>query len=102
MCERAGPGGDGEIRTLGTELSVRRFSKPLVSATHPRLQIAAAKAAYSGGVGGRQEAVAGEFSQAFGASETRPVANPTRLGAGSLPGNLPSIQVPAPAGRIWL
>jgi hypothetical protein len=31
-------GGDGGIRTLGTELSVRRFSKPLVSATHPRLR----------------------------------------------------------------
>ncbi len=27
--------GRGEIRTLGTELPVRRFSKPLVSATHP-------------------------------------------------------------------
>ena len=42
-------GGDGEIRTLGTDVSVRRFSKPLVSATHPRLRIAAAKARYSDG-----------------------------------------------------
>ena len=47
-------GGDGEIRTLGTDVSVRRFSKPLVSATHPRLRIAAAKGAYSGGGRGRQ------------------------------------------------
>ncbi len=36
--ETAEFGGDGGIRTLGTELSVRRFSKPLVSATHPRLR----------------------------------------------------------------
>ena len=30
-------GGDGEIRTRGSDYSLRRFSKPLVSATHPRL-----------------------------------------------------------------
>jgi hypothetical protein len=30
-------GGDGEIRTRGTQ-NVRRLSKALVSATHPRLQ----------------------------------------------------------------
>ena len=28
--------GDGGIRTRGTPLRVRRFSKPVVSATHPR------------------------------------------------------------------
>ena len=47
-------GGDGEIRTLGAEFSARRFSKPLVSATHPRLRIAAARWAYSGADGRRQ------------------------------------------------
>ncbi len=31
-------GGDGGIRTLGTPFRVRRFSKPVVSATHPRHQ----------------------------------------------------------------
>ena len=31
-------GGDGEIRTRGTAKTVRRLSKALVSATHPRLQ----------------------------------------------------------------
>jgi hypothetical protein len=31
-------GGDGEIRTLGKVYTLRRFSKPLVSATHPRLR----------------------------------------------------------------
>jgi hypothetical protein len=31
-------GGDGEIRTRGKVCTLRRFSKPLVSATHPRLQ----------------------------------------------------------------
>lgn len=36
-------GGDGGIRTLGKELSLRRFSKPLVSATHPRLRMARKK-----------------------------------------------------------
>ncbi len=36
------------------DLPVRRFSKPLVSATHPRLRIAAAKRAYSGAGEGRQ------------------------------------------------
>ncbi len=36
------------------DLPVRRFSKPLVSATHPRLRIAAASAGYSEGCGGRQ------------------------------------------------
>ena len=40
-------GGDGGIRTLGTELSVRRFSKPLVSATHPRLHTNGGWRAYS-------------------------------------------------------
>ncbi len=49
-------GGDGGIRTLGTVFTVRRFSKPLVSATHPRLQIAAAKGGYSEGYSGRQVA----------------------------------------------
>jgi hypothetical protein len=34
----AGSGGDGGIRTLGKVYTLRRFSKPLVSATHPRLQ----------------------------------------------------------------
>ena len=47
-------GGDGGIRTLGTDVSVRRFSKPLVSATHPRLRIAAARARYSEGGWARQ------------------------------------------------
>ena len=37
-AERQNIGGDGGIRTLGAEFSARRFSKPLVSATHPRLQ----------------------------------------------------------------
>src|SRR5690606_32649680 len=37
------------------DLPVRRFSKPLVSATHPRLRIAAARAGYSGGFQQRQE-----------------------------------------------
>ena len=32
-------GGDGGIRTLGSPLRLRRFSKPLVSATHPRLRM---------------------------------------------------------------
>ena len=36
------------------DLPVRRFSKPLVSATHPRLRIAAAETAYSGGFRVRQ------------------------------------------------
>lgn len=39
------------------DLPVRRFSKPLVSATHPRLRIAAARAGYSEGFGGRQGAL---------------------------------------------
>lgn len=30
--------GEDEIRTRGTNCSVRRFSKPVVSATHPPLQ----------------------------------------------------------------
>ncbi len=34
-------GGDGGIRTLGTPYRVRRFSKPLPSATRPRLRQAA-------------------------------------------------------------
>jgi hypothetical protein len=38
------------------DLPVRRFSKPLVSATHPRLRIAAASAGYSDGFSGRQGA----------------------------------------------
>ncbi len=33
-------GGDGGIRTLGAAFTARRFSKPLVSATHPRLRMA--------------------------------------------------------------
>ena len=41
-------------------IPVRRFSKPLVSATHPRLRIAAARARYSEGVGGRQGASCGD------------------------------------------
>ena len=36
-----GSGGDGGIRTLGTPYRVRRFSKPLPSATRPRLRQAA-------------------------------------------------------------
>jgi hypothetical protein len=32
-------GGDGGIRTLDTHFCVCRFSKPVVSATHPRHQI---------------------------------------------------------------
>lgn len=36
------------------DLPVRRFSKPLVSATHPRLRIAAARGRYNEGCGGRQ------------------------------------------------
>jgi hypothetical protein len=35
-------GGDGEIRTRGGGYPPRRFSKPLVSATHPRLHVKAA------------------------------------------------------------
>ena len=35
--------GEDEIRTRGTELPVRRFSKPVVSATHPPLQFHAAE-----------------------------------------------------------
>ena len=42
-------GGDGEIRTRGSDYSLRRFSKPLVSATHPRLRLVA-NCAYSGRV----------------------------------------------------
>jgi hypothetical protein len=34
---RTQAGGDGGIRTLGKVYTLRRFSKPLVSATHPRL-----------------------------------------------------------------
>src|SRR5690606_9674525 len=30
--------GEGGIRTLGTPIGVRRFSKPVVSATHPPLR----------------------------------------------------------------
>jgi hypothetical protein len=36
--EKHSVGGDGEIRTRGRSYLLRRFSKPLVSATHPRLQ----------------------------------------------------------------
>ena len=48
------PANRGLAETEGFEpsvpdLPVRRFSKPLVSATHPRLRIAAARAAYNGG-----------------------------------------------------
>lgn len=32
-------GGDGEIRTHGTELTVRRLSKALPSTTRARLQV---------------------------------------------------------------
>ena len=39
------------------DLPVRRFSKPLVSATHPRLRIAAARRAYSEVPLGRQGGV---------------------------------------------
>ena len=46
---RARNGGDGEIRTLGTDVSVRRFSKPLVSATHPRLRRVATRRAIARG-----------------------------------------------------
>ena len=38
---QGGAGGDGEIRTRGGGYPPRRFSKPLVSATHPRLRLAA-------------------------------------------------------------
>ena len=31
------PGGEDEIRTRGRDCSLRRFSKPVVSATHPPL-----------------------------------------------------------------
>ena len=49
-------GGDGEIRTRGTQ-NARRLSKALVSATHPRLQIklkkdVISKINKSGGSGG--------------------------------------------------
>jgi hypothetical protein len=43
------------------DLPVRRFSKPLVSATHPRLRIAAARRGYSEGVGRRQGALCEVF-----------------------------------------
>lgn len=33
-------GGENEIRTRGTGCPVRRFSKPVVSATHPSLRAA--------------------------------------------------------------
>src|SRR4051812_5941846 len=42
-------GGDGGIRTLGRKLSLRRFSKPLVSATHPRLRDGLQATAYISG-----------------------------------------------------
>ena len=88
-------GGDGEIRTLGTELSVRRFSKPLVSATHPRLRIAAARAGYSEGLRGRQ---GGGGAKSSDPAATRLAAKPTRLIAGSLPRCEASIQVLAETG----
>jgi hypothetical protein len=47
---RATSGGDGGIRTLGKDVSLRRFSKPLVSATHPRLRITAVRWPYSEGI----------------------------------------------------
>tara|TARA_B100000749_G_scaffold122825_1_gene93769 strand:+ start:11860 stop:12003 length:144 start_codon:yes stop_codon:yes gene_type:complete len=31
-------GGEGGIRTLGTEFTARRISNPMVSATHPPLR----------------------------------------------------------------
>ena len=88
-------GGDGEIRTLGTELSVRRFSKPLVSATHPRLRIAAERAGYSEGLRGRQGGVGAKSSDP---AATRLAAKPTRLIAGSLPRCEASILVRAETG----
>ena len=75
-------GGDGGIRTLGAELSARRFSKPLVSATHPRLRIAAARDAYSGGHLRRQEGLRRDKL----ALPPRPDANLTRFVAWALQG----------------
>ena len=49
-------GGDGGIRTLGAEFSARRFSKPLVSATHPRLRAPAG----SGSPRGRTRPITGQ------------------------------------------
>src|SRR3954470_23922780 len=46
---RFGCGGDGGIRTLGRKLSLRRFSKPLVSTTHPRLREGLQATAYISG-----------------------------------------------------
>ena len=82
ICDamRTQSGGDGGIRTLGTDVSVRRFSKPLVSATHPRLRIAAARARYSEGFWGRQ-APCREFARRVG---NRFTAKRTRIIAGSL------------------
>lgn len=70
---RKGYGGDGGIRTLGAEFSARRFSKPLVSATHPRLQTwpeyplgagqRLGEKRYNGGFRARQRVYAMKFLQ---------------------------------------
>ena len=66
LSGRAQPddGGDAGIRTRGSPLRLRRFSKPLVSATHPRLRApwgkwrpARQKAAYNRAVRGWQRSV---------------------------------------------
>ncbi len=36
-------GGEDEIRTRGSDCSLRRFSKPVVSATHPPIRIVSAQ-----------------------------------------------------------
>ena len=50
-------GGDAGIRTRGTLFRVRRFSKPLVSATHPRLRDRLCWRGYSEDIAGDQLAV---------------------------------------------
>jgi AcrR family transcriptional regulator len=70
------------------DLPVRRFSKPLVSATHPRLRIAAAGGGYSGVLRRVQSGSWGEFSLAFAQTG----ANSTRLGATGISGTSTLIQ----------
>ena len=91
-----GGGGDGGIRTLDTRYQVWFLSRELVSATYPRLRIAAAlqilqvgeaKGAYNEGVSRRQVAWRHPRQKPLLARfATRFAAKWIRFAAGSLPG----------------
>jgi hypothetical protein len=73
-------GGDGGIRTLGGEFSPRRFSKPLVSATHPRLRRSSSQRAIARVGGGINKLILVVAIAATGA-ELHPGAYSTRFAA---------------------